>query len=154
MMGANFMHTDLSVIGGWSGIDWTGAWYNDNTSFPNGMNPVDLGMINMSHGACCVSTGCFVIEEVARTSLGGALIGNATCESCVAIPAGGCCVGNSCSVLTEAQCSELTGAWLGEGGSCNDCVTPPTSCASDLNGDGEIAIDDLLILIGAWGMCP
>ncbi len=29
-----------------------------------------------------------------------------------------------------------------------------TASRSDLNGDGIVAIQDLLILIGAWGMCP
>jgi hypothetical protein len=29
-----------------------------------------------------------------------------------------------------------------------------SDCAADLNGDGEVDIDDLLLLIGAWGVCP
>ena len=47
------------------------------------------------------------------------------------------------------------GTWIGaKGGSCDDCEAPPTACAADLNGDGEVKVADLLILIAAWGVCP
>ncbi len=27
-------------------------------------------------------------------------------------------------------------------------------CVADIDGDGEVNMDDLLLLIGAWGACP
>jgi len=53
----------------------------------------------------------------------------------------------------------------GEGGStdgnngwfviCSEVVAvPSSSCDADINGDGEVNMDDLLLLIGAWGACP
>jgi len=33
------------------------------------------------------------------------------------------------------------------------CVDPPGDCSEDLNGDGEVGIQDFLQLLGAWGPC-
>ena len=33
-------------------------------------------------------------------------------------------------------------------------VAPPETCDADLDGDGEVKVADLLLLIGAWGACP
>ncbi len=33
-------------------------------------------------------------------------------------------------------------------------ATDLETCASDINGDGMVAVDDLLRIIGAWGPCP
>ncbi len=41
-----------------------------------------------------------------------------------------------------------------EAARCDDCVTPPETCDADLDNSGEVNIDDLLLLIGAWGVCP
>ena len=94
------------------------ATYNDATIFPNGMNPEKYGMIydeGIATGACCVTSGCDVMEE--------------------------------------AMCTNLGGTWT-EAGSCDDCVAPPETCDADLDGDGEVKVAHLLLLIGAWGVCP
>ena len=56
--------------------------------------------------------------------------------------------------ITATRCDERKGTWLGEGGSCDDCVAAPETCAADLDGDGEVKVADLLLLIDAWGVCP
>ena len=99
---------------------WHGATYNDATIFPEGMNPEKFGMIyddtaDVTEGACCVTSGCDVVEET--------------------------------------MCTNFGGTWT-EAGSCDDCVTPPETCDADLDNNGEVNIDDLLLLIGAWGVCP
>ncbi len=66
---------------------------------------------------------------------------------------GVCCVNSGCDQLAEVTCSSLGGTWA-ETGSCDDCVAPPETCAADLNDNGEVDIDDLLLLIAAWGSCP
>jgi hypothetical protein len=65
-----------------------------------------------------------------------------------------CCVGNGCHPVSEFGCGNLSGTWLGEAGSCDDCVAPPETCDAGLDGDGEVKVADLLLLIGAWGVCP
>ena len=67
---------------------------------------------------------------------------------------GACCVSTGCALMEEPMCSDLGGNWLGECGNCDDCTTPPDSCAADLDGDGEVDVADLLLLIAAWGACP
>ena len=121
---ANLANANLSGANLFSAVDWqkaydwTGATYNDATIFPEGMNPEKYGMIYDSgivNGACCVTSGCDVMEE--------------------------------------AMCTNLGGTWT-EAGSCDDCVAPPETCDADLDGDGEVKVADLLLLIGAWGVGP
>jgi uncharacterized protein YjbI with pentapeptide repeats len=66
---------------------------------------------------------------------------------------GSCCVTSGCDVMVEVMCTSLGGIWT-EAGSCDDCVAPPETCDADLDGDGEVKVADLLLLIGAWGACP
>ena len=119
LTGANLTNADLTGAYNWQSSTWTGATYNDATIFPEGMNPEKLGMIyddtaDVTEGACCVTSGCDVMEE--------------------------------------AMCTNLGGTWT-EAGSCDDCVAPPETCDADLDNNGEVNIDDLLQLIGAWGAC-
>jgi uncharacterized protein YjbI with pentapeptide repeats len=60
---------------------------------------------------------------------------------------GACCVTSGCAVMAEAMCTDLGGTWT-EAGSCDDCA--PT-CAGDINADGVVNIDDLLLLISYFG---
>ena len=79
--------------------------------------------------------------------------GNDIATNCpVALPpTGACCVSSGCHALTETACAGMGGTWLGEGGSCDDC---PASCTGDLDNNGIVNIDDVLGVIGAWGVCP
>ena len=61
-------------------------------------------------------------------------------------PQGGCCVSTGCYQTTAVACDGLGGTWLDEGGSCDDC---PQSCNGDLNSDGVVGVEDILILIAA-----
>jgi hypothetical protein len=36
----------------------------------------------------------------------------------------------------------------------DECCGAVSSCTGDLDGDGEVKVADLLMLIGAWGVCP
>jgi len=68
----------------------------------------------------------------------------------VPLASGSCCVTSGCSLIVESNCTDMGGSWT-EGGSCDDCS--PT-CNGDMNADGEVDIEDLLLMIGAWGVCP
>ena len=61
-----------------------------------------------------------------------------------------CCVTSGCAVMAEAMCTDLGGTWT-EAGSCDDCVAPPETCDGDINADGVVNIDDLLLLISYFG---
>ena len=67
---------------------------------------------------------------------------------------GACCTHNqlTCVEAPEIQCLQFGLEFLGEGTTCENasCVT---SCPGDVNGDGNVDVNDLMILIAYWGAC-
>ncbi|MDP7030515.1 MAG: hypothetical protein QF733_09875 [Phycisphaerales bacterium] len=68
---------------------------------------------------------------------------------CAAV--GACCVASGCHALSEDACGQLGGLWLGGGASCGGC--PPPGCPADLDVDGDIGVEDLLMMLESWGPC-
>ena len=68
------------------------------------------------------------------------------------LPEGACCTNNTCAATTQGLCEYFGGVWQGVGVACAD-ITCEAPCAADVNGDGSVAVDDLLEVIGAWGPC-
>ena len=67
---------------------------------------------------------------------------------------GTCCTNDIClDSEEEVDCIHFGGEWLGEGTACEDNPCP-TSCPGDINGDGQVNVNDLIILIAYWGACP
>jgi hypothetical protein len=66
---------------------------------------------------------------------------------------GACCLDGLCITTAAADCSGNSGSWGGPNSSCTD-FDCPANCSGDLNGDGEVDIADLLILLAFWGNCP
>jgi hypothetical protein len=40
------------------------------------------------------------------------------------------------------------------GGACPPPTPPTPPCPGDVNGDGEVGINDFLDLLASWGRCP
>ncbi|MCH2143366.1 MAG: right-handed parallel beta-helix repeat-containing protein [Phycisphaerales bacterium] len=113
-------------------------------------------------GILCYDDGSGQVPTLALTSVCGNtpnqiydswddFFGNTVNNECTFSTTGPCCVTSGCTSLYEAQCADLGGTWLGEGDSCEDC---PASCTGDLDNNGIVNIDDVLGVIGAWGVCP
>jgi predicted outer membrane repeat protein len=67
---------------------------------------------------------------------------------------GTCCTNDIClDSEEEVDCIHFGGEWLGAGTTCEDNPCP-TSCPGDINGDGQVNVNDLVILIAYWGACP
>jgi len=66
---------------------------------------------------------------------------------------GACCTNDNCLVSEQENCLAFFGEWQGEGTTCEDNPCP-TSCLGDLNSDGQVNVNDLMILIAFWGACP
>lgn len=66
---------------------------------------------------------------------------------------GACCLDGLCITTAAADCSGNSGSWGGPNSSCTD-FDCPVSCPGDLNGDGQVDVTDLLLIISAWGICP
>ncbi len=71
-----------------------------------------------------------------------------------ALPSGACCIGTSgqCIQILEANCNAGGGTWSGPDTLCDDghCEPEPT-CETDINGDNETNVSDLLEIVGEWG---
>ena len=107
-------------------------------------------------GACCFLDDCLVQTQLQCDDDGGVYLGDSTScndELCGVWGVGACCTNNICVDSAEDACMTFGGKWLGNLVTCidSDC---PTLCAADLDGDGEVKVADLLLLIGAWGACP
>ena len=104
-------------------------------------------------GACCLCDGCLQTWEQDCLNAGGDWLANLECNDCPPVAdAGPCCMASGCIMnATEQECVDNLGEWLGSNGDCADC---PQACFGDLNGDWIVDIDDLLILLGAYGICP
>ena len=67
---------------------------------------------------------------------------------------GACCTNDVCVLTEESECVKFFGKWLGEGTSC-ESSSCPTACLGDANGDGEVSVNDILIVIAQFGVtCP
>ena len=122
-----------------------GSWIDD------GGNTVQ----EICTGACCLGGTCITAAVSDCTAAGGTYAGDVVdCADagCTAPPVtGACCVSSGCASLNNDECTAMGGNWLGEDGSCDDC---PASCSGDTNNDGVVNLEDLLIIIDAWGPCP
>jgi hypothetical protein len=104
--------------------------------------------------ACCISDSCMTTTEELCGLMGGLWQGDksdcsaAECEPWV----GACCVNGACSQVTLANCAELGGTYFGDLSPCDDLECPGT-CLGDLNGDDQVSVDDILILISGFGPC-
>ena len=85
---------------------------------------------------------------------GGAFQGDST--SCVDAdcpqPLGACCLATgNCTELEEGICIAFGAQWLGMGTTCEPGACDESPCEGDINEDGMVTVDDLLLVIGQWG---
>ena len=69
------------------------------------------------------------------------------------LPTGACCTNDTCVTASLSDCLAFGGSYFGDGTDCGsvDCVG---GCQSDIDGSGDVGVDDLLQVIGDWGLCP
>ena len=105
--------------------------------------------------ACCVSDNCLTTLESVCDLLGGTWQGDTSdCKSAACDPwIGACCVAGACTQISLEDCANLGGTYFGDLTACEDIECPGT-CLGDLSGDGDVDVDDILILLSGYGPCP
>jgi len=138
--------------GGWRWLSGeTSDYSNWNGGGPDNGGVADAPAEEYAHYCCggawndiygVDSFGVFVRKQmmVEYTTLPGSALG-------------ACCLDGLCITTAAADCSGNSGSWGGPNSSCAD-FDCPENCPSDVNGDGLINVNDLLLLIGSWGVCP
>ncbi len=107
-------------------------------------------------GACCIPFDICVVSTIQECTILGGVIwapgqdcGTFTCPGL-----GACCeLDGTCRVTAEFSCEISFGAYQGDGVKCQD-RTCPQLCPADFDDSGDVGVNDLLVLLGAWGMCP
>jgi len=64
---------------------------------------------------------------------------------------GACCIGTDCVVFTAEECALFDGEYLGDDVPCESDTCGPPPCEGDINMDGTVGVNDLLMVIGDWG---
>jgi hypothetical protein len=109
-------------------------------------------------GACCIANAdgtlhCIETDELHCLDEGGDWQGAGThCEnsSCGGPSHGACCINGGCLMLSTDDCDMVHGSWHET--SC-DQVECPAYCQGDVNGDGIVNVNDILIVLSDWGPC-
>ncbi|MCH2146545.1 MAG: hypothetical protein MK073_01840 [Phycisphaerales bacterium] len=112
---------------------------------------------DVGSGACCGGSACWIMEEDECLNGGGIFLGGGSVclvDSCVAsVELGSCCISPVCVMTTEAECDDAGGEYGGELVACSEVICEST-CVADLNQDGSVNVDDLILVISYWGACP
>ncbi len=142
-------HAGALIVGGSFGSDANGvaAWYGcplPNPADLNGdgsMSVLDLLILLENWGEC--PTLPPPPPDCCNASSGVGCPGDPSCEACVCNKDPFCC-----NTQWDALCAE--GANDGCAQECL-CAAEQDLCTGDLNGDGQVDVDDLLILLANWG---
>ena len=126
------------------------TWY-DHPTFRNAVVPPPTDR------RCCVaSTGQCVLTDPITCVMAGGTPGREGEDCTFECGPGACCLAdNSCTVtFDEEQCISQGGIYQGWNPSA-DCAAVPcqAQCPADLDGNGEVGINDFLILLQLWGPC-
>jgi parallel beta-helix repeat protein/predicted outer membrane repeat protein len=130
----------------WSNSTLTNCTFTGNTAS-------DGGGIYSSYGSTTLTDTTVCDNQVGQiygewNDYGGNTVAN------VCSLKGTCCTNDIClDSEEEVDCIHFGGEWLGAGTACEDNPCP-TSCPGDINGDGQVNVNDLVILIAYWGVCP
>jgi hypothetical protein len=128
-----------------------GAYQGDGAAcFPNPC-PAPLGACCFPNDQCGQSTadGCAAVDGTYQGD--GTVCEPTTCTG----PVGACCFGDDCLALPGDDCAVFGGAYQGDGTTCDpDPCSDPPACPADLDGDQIVSLNDLLLVLAAWGPCP
>ncbi|MCH2136781.1 MAG: hypothetical protein MK101_09395 [Phycisphaerales bacterium] len=101
-------------------------------------------------GACCLDGECYQLASADCDAFAGTFfsVGTPCSEIDCADPVGACCNLQDCYPATPNWCEVSGGEWQGEGVVCGDIQC---GCEGDVTGDGLADVNDVLALITEWG---
>ena len=160
--GSSYCPNDLNDYYGRSlNLSWSGG---SSSSLSSWLDPAGTGAQAIDtlvpggggdpEGACCIGTSCTYGTEANCNASGGTYQGDyVSCSTspCDAV-VGACCFGTSCFEVSEAQCTSSGGSWIGDNTTCGtDTCGSPSTCEADINGDGNVDVSDILVMVSVWG---
>ncbi|MCH2134097.1 MAG: hypothetical protein MK116_10145 [Phycisphaerales bacterium] len=154
----------------WSYTNWNGGNPDGNVESAQALRLWDYCCKRWVDHSMDGETGSVVISSIIEWSadcngdgivdygqiLDGSLAdddGNGIPDSCELGDFGACCLAGTCVITTADYCFAANGSFAGIGINCDD-ANCPTSCPGDIDGDGQVGIVDILVVIDRWGLCP
>ncbi len=128
-----------------------GVWFGPGST-------CDMVSCSDESGACCITTPngeviCVELGEWECGEEGGEWLGPDTvCDdaACSKPMMGACCINGGCLMLSADDCDMVHG--IRHEIPC-DQVECPAYCPGDVNGDGVVDVNDILIVLSDWGPC-
>jgi hypothetical protein len=135
-----------------------GGLYNTVSSAYVGQCQFSGNSATSGGAAFCLSTTYFSDNSACENSepqLIGEWVDNGGNQITTVCGNGACCTGNTtgCVMATELDCTYFGGTFLGWSVDCAEAACP-TTCLGDVNGDGEVSVNDILTVVANWGPCP
>ena len=107
---------------------------------------------------CCFpATGQCVLLTFSDCIAAGGSPGGVGSDCTFACGPGACCVGDNCLVtFDEESCISQGGIYQGwdPAPDCAAIQCEAAPCPADIDDDGEVGINDFLIVLQLWGPCP
>jgi hypothetical protein len=151
------MDGDRVVLGGWYGNDGRGAawiWSHDESTgwaFEAEAQASDGHGFDIFGRAVAID-GDTLLVGADWADVDGHADAGAVYAYALGPREGACCTNGICVLSSPQLCSYFGGLYAGDDTDCdaNDCG----SCSADINHDGAVTVDDLLMVISQFGPCP
>ncbi|MCH2136986.1 MAG: FG-GAP repeat protein [Phycisphaerales bacterium] len=151
------MSGDTVALGGWYGNDgrgavWTWRLGDGGWSFLAEAQASDGAEYDIFGGSVALEGDTLLVgaywADIGDTADAGAVY---VYDLAMEEASGACCTNNTCVESTQSLCEYFGGVFQGDGSDCggSDC----DSCSADIDGDGAVTVDDLLMVISQFGPC-
>jgi len=136
----------IDLLGGGTATISNSEFTSNSAISGGGIFISSVSWLEMSFSMFCDNTGGDVVGNWA--DLGG----NEFSSSCDGTD-GACCTNDICVLIDSETCIFVGGEYQGLNTICSEELCP-TSCLADITGDGQVDVNDIMMIIAMWGACP
>ena len=136
----------IDLLGGGTATISNSEFTSNSAKSGGGIFISATSWLEMSFSMFCDNTGGNVVGNWA--DFGGNEL-NTSCDG----TDGACCTNDICVLTDSETCNFVGGKFQGLKTICSEELCP-TSCLADITGDGQVDVNDIMMIIAMWGACP